>query len=157
MIYRPFVLACFALTACATPVDKVSNSTQSVVKPVHVTGAQIQGDIFKDFTPIVIQEEGEVGKFQSEDVEAFLSSDKKFDSGMYRVKGSHRFDITEPYGVNEYMHFLEGGVKLTSSDGSVITVRAGDSVTIPKEWTGTWESDGYMKIYVIYSPDGPIL
>jgi len=156
MNFRPLVLTCFALTACATAAEDVPQSPQSVVKPVHITSAQIDGDIFTDFTPILSQEEGEIGKFHTEDVEAFLSSDKQFDSGMYRVKGAHRFDINIPYGVNEYMHFLEGGVKLTSSDGSVVTVRAGDSVTIPKEWTGTWESDGYMKIYVIYSPDGPL-
>jgi uncharacterized cupin superfamily protein len=87
------------------------------------------------------------------DVTTLLSSDKKFASGMYR-SGETRFDISEPYGVDEFMFFLEGSVTLTSSDGSVQVIGAGEAVTIPKEWTGTWETDGYSKIWVIYSEDG---
>ena len=33
------------------------------------------------------------------------------------------------------------------------TVHAGEAVTIPKEWTGIWDTDGYEKIWVIYSSD----
>ena len=75
--------------------------------------------------------------------------------GLYR-SGKVRAEINEPYGVHEYMHFLEGGVTLTSSDGTVTEIKAGDSVVIPAEWTGVWDTDGYTKIYVIYSPDKPI-
>ena len=52
------------------------------------------------------------------------------------------------------MYFLEGSVTLTSSDGSVQTIDAGEGVTIAKEWTGIWETDGYTKIWVIYSALG---
>lgn len=31
---------------------------------------------------------------------------------------------------------------------------AGEGVTIPKEWIGVWDTDGYTKIWVIYSEDG---
>ncbi len=87
------------------------------------------------------------------DVTSFLSSDERFGSGMYR-SGPVRYEIDEPYGVDEFMYFLEGGVKLTSSDGSVQVVKAGEAVTIAKEWTGIWETEGYTKIWVIYSDDG---
>ncbi len=87
------------------------------------------------------------------DVTTLLSSDKKFASGMYR-SGKSYFEATDPYGVDEFMYFLEGGVKLTSSDGTVQTINAGEAVTIPKEWTGIWETEGYTKIWVIYSEDG---
>ena len=90
------------------------------------------------------------------DVTSLLSSDKKFASGMYR-SGKVRFEGTEPYGVDEFMYFLEGGVTLTSSDGHVTEVTAGDAVTIPKEWIGVWDTDGYTKIWVIYSEDGSAL
>ena len=43
---------------------------------------------------------------------------------------------------------------LTSSDGEVQVIDAGEAVTIPKEWTGVWDTDGYTKIWVIYSEDG---
>jgi uncharacterized cupin superfamily protein len=52
------------------------------------------------------------------------------------------------------MYFLEGSVTLTSSDGTVQTIEAGEGVTVPKEWTGIFETDGYTKIWVIYYADG---
>ena len=124
-------------------------------KPVKMSKAQIAGAIFEDYKPIVTQHDNERGPYKTEDVEAFLSSDQHFDAGMYR-SGPNRSEITEPYGVDEFMYFLKGGVTLTSSDGTVQEIRAGDGVVIPKEWTGVWETDGYTKIYVIYSPDKPI-
>lgn len=122
-----------------------------VVHPVKISKAQIAGDIFKDYEPLISTHDGNT----THDVEVFRTESGQFDAGMYR-SGKIREEINEPYGVEEYMHFLEGGVTLTSSDGTVTEITAGDSVVIPKEWTGTWETDGYMKIYVIYSPDGPI-
>lgn len=121
------------------------------VHPVKISRAQIAGDVFKDYPPVVSTDGGN----RTEDVEVFLSSDRQFDAGLYR-SGKVRAEITAPYGVHEYMHFLEGGVTLTSSDGTVTVVQAGDSVVIPADWTGTWDTDGYTKIYVIYSPGGPI-
>ncbi len=87
------------------------------------------------------------------DITSLKASDGKFASGMYRA-GPSRSEIDEPYGVDEFMYFLEGGVTLTSSDGTVTEIEAGEAVTIPKEWTGVWETDGYSKIWVIYSADG---
>ena len=87
------------------------------------------------------------------DVTTLMSSDRKFASGMYQ-SGKVRFEINEPYGVDEFMYFTEGSVTLTSSDGTVTEITAGDAVTIPKEWTGMWDTDGYKKIWVIYSEDG---
>jgi uncharacterized cupin superfamily protein len=87
------------------------------------------------------------------DVTSLLSSDGRFGSGMYR-SGPTRIEITEPYGVDEFMYFIDGGVTLTSADGSVQVIEAGEAVTIPKEWTGVWQTDGYTKIWVIYSADG---
>ena len=87
------------------------------------------------------------------DVTSLLSTDKKFASGMYKSGKTHSI-ISEPYGVDEFMFFLEGSVTLTSSDGTVTKISAGEGVTIPKEWTGIWDTDGYRKIWVIYSADG---
>ena len=81
------------------------------------------------------------------------ASDGKFASGIYEA-GPQAFDITEPYGVDEFMFFLEGSVTFTSADGSAVTVSEGEAVTIPKEWTGRWQTVGYRKIWVIYSADG---
>jgi uncharacterized cupin superfamily protein len=121
------------------------------VHPVKISQAQIAGKIFEDYEPVVHEHNGNT----THDVEVFLSPEKEFDAGMYR-SGKVRAEIKQPYGVHEYMHFIEGGVTLTSSDGTVTEVKAGDSVIIPADFTGVWDTEGYTKIYVIYSPDGPI-
>jgi uncharacterized cupin superfamily protein len=122
-----------------------------VVHPIKMSGEQIAGKLFEDYEPIVVERNGNT----THDVEVFLSSNQQFDAGMYK-SGKVRAEITEPYGVHEYMHFIEGGVTLTSSDGTITEINAGDSVVIPADFTGVWDTEGYTKIYVIYNPDGPI-
>ncbi len=117
--------------------------------PSKISAGDISGAIFERPDMIEIDDSGNL----TQDVTTFLSSDKKFASGMY-TSGKVRYDIPEPYGVDEFMYFLEGSVTLTSNDGTVQVINAGEGVTIPKEWTGVWETDGYKKIWVIYSEDG---
>jgi len=120
------------------------------VKPAKMNKDDIAGAIFD--RPDMLETTHENGN-TTLDVTSLLSSDKKFASGMYK-SGKVRIEIDEPYGVDEFMYFLEGSVTLTSSDGSAQVINAGEAVTIPKEWTGIWETDGYTKIWVIYSADG---
>ncbi len=119
------------------------------IHPAKLSSTELAGYAFKN--PNTIVTETPSGKIH--DLTSLKSSDGKFASGMYSA-GKSRFDITEPYGVDEFMFFLEGSVTLTSGDGSQMTVNAGEAVTIPKEWTGVWETDGYRKIWVIYSASG---
>ena len=117
------------------------------IKPDKMSAAEVQGDIFKRSTMIKEEREGSTRL----DVVSLLSSDKKFVSGMYQAEAGS-FEIMDGgYGVDEFMYFLKGSVKLTSEDGSEMVVNAGEAVTIPKEWKGLWETEGYTKIYVIYS------
>ena len=121
-----------------------------VVTPAKLSKEDIAGAIFEH--PDMIATTHEDGH-KTLDVTSLLSSDKKFASGMYQ-SGKTRAEISEPYGVDEFMYFLEGSVTLTSADGSVQVINAGEAVTIPREWTGIWDTDGYTKIWVIYSADG---
>lgn len=118
-------------------------------KPAKIDHADLRGAIF-DRPETILTPQGDSMVL---DVTTLKSSDGKFASGMYRA-GKSRIEITEPWGVNEFMYFVEGGVTLISTDGSVQTIEAGEAVTIPEEWTGVWETDGYTKIWVIYSKDG---
>ena len=123
---------------------------QVTVLPAKMSVTDIGGAIFeREDMAQQTHEDGHV----TQDVTSLLSSDKKFASGMY-TSGKTRSEINEPYGVDEFMYFLSGGVTLTSSDGTVQKIGAGEAVTIPKEWTGIWETEGYSKIWVIYSADG---
>lgn len=119
-----------------------------VVIPSKMSKDDIAGNIFSH--PSMIRTPKENG--ETLDVRNMLSSDEKFESGMYKA-GKSRIEINEPYGLDEFMFFLEGSVTLTSSDGSVQVINAGEAVTVPREWTGIWETDGYMKIYVIFTPE----
>jgi len=119
------------------------------VHPEKLSKDEITGEVFSRPDMLELTDNGNT----TLDVTSFLSSDKKFGSGMYR-SGAVRFEITEPYGVDEFMYFLEGSVTLTSSDGQTQVINAGEAVTIPKEWTGVWDTEGYTKIWVIYSEDG---
>jgi len=136
----------FAMTAALAVKQE---SAEGMRHPAKISRDDLTGKIFE--RPDMI--ETDHGDHVTLDVTTLLSSDKKFASGMYR-SGKVRFEIDEPYGVDEFMYFLEGSVTLTSSDSTAQTINAGEAVTIPKEWTGVWDTDGYMKIWVIYSEDG---
>ena len=137
------------ITAACLAIGAAAIAQKAVVHPAKMSKADIAGEMFKrpDVQEIVH------GSNTVLDVTSLKSSDGRFASGMYKA-GKSRSEITKPYGVDEYMYFIEGGVTLTSSDGTVQVISAGEAVTVPKEWTGIWETDGYTKIWVIYSEDG---
>lgn len=127
-----------------------ANQKAAAVHPAKISKEDAAGMIFsRDDMTKTTHENGNT----TQDVTTLLSSDGKFASGMYTSEKT-RSEINEPYGVDEFMYFLEGGVTLTSSDGTVTEVKTGEAVTIPKEWTGIWDTNGYRKIWVIYSADG---
>jgi len=135
------------ILAAALPFAALPVAAQEVTHPAEMSREDLAGGLF-DSPETLVSENGSVL-----DITSLKSSDGKFASGMYRA-GPSRWEIDEPYGVDEFMYFLEGGVTLTSSDGTATEIEAGEGVTIPKEWTGVWETDGYTKIWVIYSADG---
>jgi len=127
------------------------------VLPVKLDRDDLAGKAFQRFQSLVQDHEEQGQVWSTTDAEIFLSPDKQFDAGVYR-SGPVRLSITEDYGVHEFMYFLEGSVLLTSADGSRLEVSAGEAVLIPGNWRGIWDSPaGYRKIYVIYSPSGPIV
>lgn len=151
---RRIYLADLGLLVLAGAVAAVL-AAEEVAEPIHpaeMSKTDIAGAIFDRPDVLELTENGNT----TLDVTSLLASDGKFGSGMYK-SGAVRFEITEPYGVDEFMYFLEGSVTLTSSDGKVQVIEAGEAVTIPREWTGIWDTQGYTKIWVIYSEDGSAL
>jgi ethanolamine utilization protein EutQ len=134
------LLALAASPALAAPADH----------PVKVSTAQAMGPIFEGPTVVTAKEGGAMTKW----FEMMSSPDKKFSAGTYTATAS-RNEIAS-YTENEFMFFLKGGVTLTSADGTVTEVKAGDGVTIPKGWKGVWDTKGYTKFYVTYDPDAPV-
>lgn len=144
---RTLALAIMILALAAVA---LSRDHETAVHPAKISRADMTGTIFE--RDDMLRTEHDNGNVTL-DVTTLLSSDGKLGSGMYK-SGKVRSEIDEPYGVDEFMYFIDGGVTLTSSDGTVTEIGAGEAVTIPKEWTGVWDTDGYTKIWVIYSADG---
>tara|TARA_Y100000385_G_C12869357_1_gene540824 strand:+ start:155 stop:598 length:444 start_codon:yes stop_codon:yes gene_type:complete len=116
-----------------------------VIKPSQMTKSDIAGAIYERSDMTKSTTNGNT----TLDVTDMLSSDGKFETGMFR-SGATKMVIDEPYGVDEIFYIIEGSITLTSADGSVLTSGAGETLSIPKEWTGIWETDGYSKIWAIY-------
>jgi uncharacterized cupin superfamily protein len=147
---RPLpALALGLLALLGSAASAADSDSGTAIHPAKMKRGDLAGALFE--RPETLVEERPGGTVL--DITSLKSSDGRFASGMYRA-GKSRFEIAEPYGVDEFMYFLEGGVTLTSADGTVQVIEAGEAVTIPKEWTGIWETEGYTKIWVIYSADG---
>ena len=115
-----------------------------VNKPVKVTAAAAHGPIFA--AKSAVKENGPDGP--TTDVTLARSKDGKVESGLYDAGPSEQdFDS---YPVDEFMFFLQGAVKLTSADGTILEVHAGEGAAIPKGWKGHWSTIGYKKYYVTY-------
>lgn len=114
-----------------------------VVKPVKVTAAAAGGPIFSSPSATRIDHGGVMTN-----VVMGNSGDKKFSAGLFKA-GQSDWPI-DSYPQDEFCYFLSGSVKLTSADGSVIDLKAGEAVFIPKGWKGRWTTSGYSKYYVVY-------
>ena len=114
-------------------------------KPVKITAAEAAGPIFSN--KAAVKENGEDGP--STDVLLHRSKDGKVEMGVFEA-GPSDYDV-KSYEVDEFMFFLDGGVTLTSADGTVLEVRAGEGVAMPKGWKGHWSTKGYKKYYVTYT------
>ena len=136
-----FALWSISCLSCAAEPPSVPLVT---TKPVKVTAADAQGPIFHSKT--AVKEAGPDGP--ATDVLLARSKDGKVESGLYSAGPSEQ-DIGS-YPEDEFMFFIEGGVKLTSLDGAVLSVGVGEGVAIPRGWKGHWSTQGYKKYYVTY-------
>ncbi|WMT79408.1 cupin domain-containing protein [Bradyrhizobium sp. Ash2021] len=145
MMYR-YALAALVLS-------RIANATVAqaeTIKPIKASKHDIVGATFlrKD----AVHEDKDDNA--STDVVTFTSSNAAFQTGVYKSGSAHE-EIKGPQGFpyNEFLYFSSGRVRLTSSDGSVMHVNAGEAVTLPKGWTGHFDTQGYTKLYVTYNPD----
>ena len=149
---KKIILVIVSSIFISSPVSSGHHENNEVVLPVKISKQDIAGDIYNRPDMSKSTNNGNT----TLDVTTLLSSDGKFGTGMYR-SGKIRFEITEPYGVDEFFYILEGSITLISADGTITKTNAGEALSIPKEWTGIWDTDGYSKIWVIYSEDGSAL
>jgi uncharacterized cupin superfamily protein len=113
-------------------------------KPVKVTAEDARGRIFE--TKTAVKENGPDGP--TTDVLLARSKNGRVESGLYSAGPSEQ--NIDSYPEDEFMYFIEGSVKLTSVDGTVLEISAGEGAAIPKGWRGHWSTPGYKKYYVTY-------
>jgi len=120
------------------------------IQPVKVSKADLAGAIFNRKDAVTKDENGH----RSSDAVTYTSPDNAYQTGVYKSGPLHE-EIKGPQGLPyaEFLYFLSGSVKLTSSDGKVMVVNTGEGVTLPKGWTGQFDTRGYTKLYVTYDSD----
>ena len=89
------------------------------LKPAKVTATDARAAVFQRKS--AVHENGADGP--TTDVSLLKSRDGRFEAGLYSAGASDQ--PIEAYEEDEFMYFLEGGVKLTSADGTVLEVHAG--------------------------------
>ena len=141
-----FMIRAMMGVATFTMLPFVAHADQ-VLQPTKIPRADALGAAF--LRPEAMKRPGRNGEGESINVTMLKSKDGHMISGLYQSAAS-KF-TTPSYKSDEFMYFLEGSVILTSADGKVTKVVAGDAVTIPAGWAGTWDSTAYKKYYVIYN------
>lgn len=139
-------MICLAGITCATH----PAWADQVLKPVKVTAAEAAGPAFE--RKEAVRENGKEGP--TTDVTLLQSADRKMSVGLYKAGPSDT--AIDSYPEDEFCYFLSGTVTLTSSDGSVVALKAGEAVAIPKGWKGRWTTSGYTKYYVTYESGKPL-
>lgn len=131
----------------------LSQLSIAAVELEHFSAEELNGSVFSDARTEALTESSEAGDTQAKDLIFHRSEDQCIETGVYET-GKNRYTVDEPYPYDELMTFISGGVVLTPTEGKPVTIGAGDTVLMPKGWTGVWDSEGYRKIYLIYNcPD----
>jgi len=138
-------IATLLLCATAALADAPAPKPLVTTKPVKISAADAAGPIFQSKS--AVKDTGPDGP--ATDVLLLKSKDGKVEFGLYDAGPSEQ-DIAS-YEEDEFMFFLEGGVTLTSADGTVLEAKAGEGVAMPKGWKGHWSTKGYKKYYVTYT------
>jgi uncharacterized cupin superfamily protein len=141
----PVIVATLAIVLAAQA--DAPKHAAPVLRPVKLTAAEARGPVFQ--RKGAIRADGADGP--TVEVNLLKSRDGRFEAGVFTAGPSDQ--PVESYEEDEFMYFLEGGVTLTSADGSVLEVRAGDGLMVPKGWKGRWTTKGYKKYYAVYQSD----
>ncbi len=133
-----------------------SYAADDIVLPRVIPEGDLRGGVFETFPFKIWDQNGENGPFQVRDIVLLESQDENL---LVGIGDSDPVEYTNStgYPYDEIMFFAKGGVELTNAHGSKMIAGPGDTVTLPKGWTGHWSSPkGYRKVYIIYNPEtGP--
>jgi uncharacterized protein len=90
------------------------------------------------------------GPMPTRGVVQWASEDGRTETGTWECEpGLSRWEFEDN---GEFIHVLSGSIEVTPDDGEAVTLQAGDSMTFPKGWQGTWRIRETMrKVYTAFS------
>lgn len=134
------------LTLMAISATAFAEAPASADKPKSIVkfAAAEQGSLMR--SPAAVKKTTQIRT--TTNVPMFKSEDRKFSSGLFSSSAGHA--EFESYAGDEFCYFVSGEATITSADGSVLKLKAGDAITIQKGWKGRWDTSGYTKYYVSY-------
>ena len=127
--------------------------TETKGAPVLVDPAKLAGRGLEEFPPFPNPPEGKHGHALSgADVATRVSAEFEGDVvvQVVEIAGPRKNQIFD-CSYDEFIHILEGGLILTNEEGVAHEYGPGDSLVLPKGFTGTWENTGerYRELIVI--------
>ena len=140
-----------ALAVCLLSVT-ASVGADDIVLPVMLDRPALEGGLYEQVETRISTLDWSGGINTTETAEAFVSDDGRMRMGLFR-SDAVTINRTTPRPLNEYMHFIQGGARFTAPDGTVFDVKAGESILVPRGWVGLFETEGYLKLYVAYTPE----
>ncbi|MGO7733187.1 cupin domain-containing protein [Rhizobium leguminosarum] len=136
---RTFIAACVATIGLSPPANAQSP------EPIRLAGNEL--------AKIIDARKAQGGP--NLDTETYLSSDRKFETGLYSSGPVHEvINMPGGYPNAEFLVVLSGEITLTTENGLKTKIGSGEAVSIPKGWLGSFDSESYVKLYAIYYPDG---
>jgi len=143
--------ASFVWAACngISGIDALEPATEPAVKqpsPVRLDSEKLAGLGLEEYPAMAAEEVLEGGSGQRGEV--FFVGDE-LAVGVWEADASI-LAVTEPFDYDEFVTVLSGKLILTDDQGTAVEYLPGESVVIPKGFTGTWQMLGnYREIYVM--------
>ena len=153
-------IGCMGLTLCAvllvaepTLAEQAGGNTMEEIKtqttpsPVRMNPDKLAGVDLTAGEPFIAPEDILEGSHQPRG--DYLYSGKELIVEIFE-DGPATLAIAEPFPVDEYLMVMSGKLILTDTDGQVQEFVAGDSLMVPKGFTGTWQMLGnYRELIVV--------
>ncbi len=141
--------ACNGISAVDAPESATVSAAEPAEKqlsPVRIDREKLAGLDLEEYPPMAAEEVVDGGSGQRGAV-FFLGEELAI--GVWAPDASI-LAITEPLGYDEFLTVLSGKLILTDEQGTAEEYLPGDSVVVPKGFTGTWQMLGnYRDMYVI--------
>jgi len=123
------------------------DSGKSAPSPVRMDRAKLAGVDLTTREPFIAPEDVLEGQHRPRGAELYRG-----DQLIMRIYEDEpaTFAINQPFPFDEYVLVLSGKLILTDADGRVQEFRPGDSLVLPKGFTGTWQMLGnYRELVAI--------